>query len=119
MAKVKATPTPWLIAMWPRKGALDNVETVITDSRGHGLFVACHKGRHTKTLVNAQRVIDAINACTDLDPNWIRPMCKLMEEIQERMQAALREDNLPTVKREDVSRWNTWIKNMLRNLEDK
>lgn len=39
----------WKTTYWNNDACVDGVELVITDSRGHGLFIACQKGRHEPT----------------------------------------------------------------------
>ena len=43
-------------------GCADGFETVITDSRGHGICTFNQKGNSEKVMANAQLIIDAVSA---------------------------------------------------------
>jgi len=53
------TPGEWQVKRWERDGYADGFEYVITDSRGHGIAVLCHKGDSTKNRANATLIAAA------------------------------------------------------------
>lgn len=59
MKKTTTTPGTWKVAKWERDSCADGFEAVVTDARGHGLFIACQKGEHAKTRANAELVARA------------------------------------------------------------
>lgn len=61
MSIPKTTPRPWRAVWWKNEDCVDGVEMAITDSNGHGLFVACQKGKSEKVQVNAQCLLKSVN----------------------------------------------------------
>ena len=55
----KHTKGKWQVKKWDREHAVDGFETVITDSRGHGLFTSNQKGKSRKVEANANLIASA------------------------------------------------------------
>lgn len=53
---MKHTPGPWLIKRWPNIICADGFETVITDSRGHGIAIFNQKGENEKVRANGKLI---------------------------------------------------------------
>jgi hypothetical protein len=61
------TPGPWKIAKWENKRVVDGFETVITDSRGHGIVTFNQKGQSKKVTANAHLIKAAPNMLEALE----------------------------------------------------
>jgi len=57
--KTKHTPGPWEISRWKDARLANGFETVISDSRGHGLVTFCQKGKNKKVEANARLIAAA------------------------------------------------------------
>jgi len=55
------TKGKWKITKWKRKDVWGGFQTVITDSRGHGLFSALQFGESKKVEANAKLIAEAPN----------------------------------------------------------
>jgi hypothetical protein len=65
------------VTTWDRKGCTDGCVTVITDSRGHGLFEALHYGNHKKTKATAERIVKVWNILAAIqDKTALEQLCK-------------------------------------------
>ena len=53
------TKGKWKVTRWERENAWGGFETVVTDSRGHGLFSALEFGESRKVEANARLIANA------------------------------------------------------------
>ena len=56
---VKHTPAPWQSNTWKHEYARDGFETVITDSRGHGIVSFHQYGESEKVTANARLIAES------------------------------------------------------------
>tara|TARA_R110000764_G_scaffold180892_1_gene266972 strand:+ start:338 stop:610 length:273 start_codon:yes stop_codon:yes gene_type:complete len=56
---MKHTKGKWKVTRWERENVWGGFETVVTDSRGHGLFSALQFGESKKVEANAKLIAEA------------------------------------------------------------